>query len=420
MTRVSDDLSFLRFSREFALNRTLPVVLGFLLLAGASAPSMRTWNDRFGQSTKGRYLRLYGNLVVIERGSIFFKVPIEHLSDEDQAYVLDQVKKEPKRNRGKLGNASSEKPSSQNNSRTAKETPPEKIDPDDPFQSSEDEPESPAASRSKEQTTYPERIWIDTAGYHLAAKLVRIEGDQVALDAEGQVSSFPLHGFSATDREYLKQIMSPPPGGPDNPSGLPPSARAGSPLYPMPSEGPSAPNPGYSSPAPVPFSPPAYSPGGQFQRWNEEQQRRREEEAQRQRQQQAEAENLRQQQQEAERRRQEENDRQRQLAQSSGPGLTPGFPFSMTPQETNQPAMEPNVPQIAVKQYYCSNCKKEVFNPKLGEKCPHCGCVWSFEKDETGKVVKTTPFYYTGIFQIIAGIVCFIAAIFGGAKLLHR
>jgi hypothetical protein len=375
---------------------------------------MRTWTNRSGQTMQGKYTRLFSNIVVIGRGSVFVKAPLEELSDEDQAYVLEQVKQEPKRNRGKNGNT----PAGKSPSPDTKKKAPKENDPDNPFPDEDEGPDASAGAADKTAKSYPERIWVDTSGNHLAAKFVRAEGDQVVLDAGGEVRSFPLFGFSETDREYLKLVSAPSSGKEGN------ASYRGSSLYPMPASDPSP-----SAPAGVPYSPPIRTGSDPFQAMREQEERRRQQqieaqnryiqqqqEAERRRQEEALRQQQQQQQQQEEARRRQEEAWRRQQAQPLGPIGTPGFP-SVDP---SRPMAPPSSSEMQVKYYICSNCKKAVSNPEVGGRCPHCGAVWDFVKDENGKVIKGSDISYTLIFRLIAVIVVAVGSLCGGAKLFRR
>lgn len=49
------------------------------------------------------------------------------------------------------------------------------------------------------------RGWTDINGNQLAAEFVRVEGSRVILRINGQEQAFPVHGFSAADREWLAE-----------------------------------------------------------------------------------------------------------------------------------------------------------------------------------------------------------------------
>ena len=49
----------------------------------------RTWTDRFGVKSSGKFVRVDGNDVVLNRGTRVITVPFENLSDGDQEYVRE-------------------------------------------------------------------------------------------------------------------------------------------------------------------------------------------------------------------------------------------------------------------------------------------------------------------------------------------
>jgi hypothetical protein len=49
----------------------------------------RTWTDRFGVKSSGKFVRMDGNNVVLNRGTRVITVPFENLSDGDQEYVRE-------------------------------------------------------------------------------------------------------------------------------------------------------------------------------------------------------------------------------------------------------------------------------------------------------------------------------------------
>ncbi|MGI8982238.1 MAG: hypothetical protein ACR2FY_23645 [Pirellulaceae bacterium] len=53
----------------------------------AIAVQTRTWTDRFGLKSSGKFVRVDGNDVVLSRGARVITVPFANLSDEDQDYV---------------------------------------------------------------------------------------------------------------------------------------------------------------------------------------------------------------------------------------------------------------------------------------------------------------------------------------------
>jgi hypothetical protein len=73
----------------------------------------------------------------------------------------------------------------------------------------------------------------------------------------------------------------------------------------------------------------------------------------------------------------------------------------------------PGPQMVEVLEKKCSHCGKVVPNNMgAGDKCPHCGVFFSYETDQTGKVVKRAPigtyFSYGGIGTLIAVVVSLI------------
>jgi hypothetical protein len=55
----------------------------------AIAIKTRTWTDRFGARSSGKFIRVDGNNVIINRGTRVLTVPFDSLSDADQEYVRE-------------------------------------------------------------------------------------------------------------------------------------------------------------------------------------------------------------------------------------------------------------------------------------------------------------------------------------------
>ena len=100
-------------------------------------------------------------------------------------------------------------------------------------------------------------------------------------------------------------------------------------------------------------------------------------------------------------------------------------PTRPAPNFSPQPMGMPNgIPQqVMVKT--CSGCNKEISaNATAGQKCPHCGATWSFEKNQFGMVTNTAPVgfnnetrYSRGMFRLAFLIGAFVIG--GIAKIVH-
>lgn len=79
--------------------------------------------------------------------------------------------------------------------------------------------------------------------------------------------------------------------------------------------------------------------------------------------------------------------------------------------------------QMMVKK--CSGCNKEIStDATAGQKCPHCGAIWSFEKNQFGMVTNTAPIGFDNSARYSRGMIrlAFLigAFVIGGiAKIVH-
>jgi len=114
----------------------------------------------------------------------------------------------------------------------------------------------------------------------------------------------------------------------------------------------------------------------------------------------------------------------------------PALPITVTPPIQTTPTLAPHfspqqmgmmpngIPQqVMVKK--CSGCNKEISaNATAGQKCPHCGAIWSFEKNQFGMVTNAAPvgfengpMYSRGMVRLAFLIGAFVIG--GIAKIVH-
>lgn len=80
----------------------------------------------------------------------------------------------------------------------------------------------------------------------------------------------------------------------------------------------------------------------------------------------------------------------------------------------------PQVTQEMV--YYCTNCNKELPDHiDVGDRCPHCRAYLSYEEGPDGTVTKRSARgFYTGLVNLVVGVVLLISAVGGLMRLIRR
>ncbi|MFZ5829152.1 MAG: SHD1 domain-containing protein, partial [Planctomycetota bacterium] len=67
---------------------TVACVLLFISLASAAEPGgMRNWTDRLGRVVTAKFVRVFDDKVVLQRGQKVFTVPLAELSNDDVTYL---------------------------------------------------------------------------------------------------------------------------------------------------------------------------------------------------------------------------------------------------------------------------------------------------------------------------------------------
>ncbi|MBN2024289.1 MAG: hypothetical protein JW809_16010 [Pirellulales bacterium] len=314
----------------------------------AAAPA-RTWTDCHGKTLSAKFVRVHEGKVVLLYGGQPLTLPFAKFSEEDQQYIRNLLAARgkahllPPENGGDSG--------------------------DDADAQTDGAGGGVAAGASS-----PERTWTDVQGRTIQARFVRVEGENAVLLKRGREISVPLARLSVEDQMFVAQqheapqatgrlpqpmgVPARPPGlGPMEPAQAPPVA----PSTAMPGASFDAPGgpiglssgPHFAPPAPPPPPPPAPSFPEIPSPWSGG-------------------------------------------GNEPPPSAAPSFPGASSPaippQDLAPPmASLPSGPMFeSVK--VCENCKRQVPSDlKAGDRCPHCGTYFAFERDESGKVVKRAP-----------------------------
>ncbi len=249
------------------------------------------------------------------------------------------------------------------------------------------------------------RVWRDQNGKVINADFVKVEGGMIYLKPENKYAAgtpFPFYDFSEADQEFVKGILKkkgqedripPAPPKKDNPNGNPAQPIVGGiPVTVVPNPMPAIPtgipnagpaNTGTSPAIPIavtPTVPPAYTPPS-----------------------------------------------------SPGVGYTPpatpaaGYTPPAMPTPSPMPSSNlrlPMGPQFTESKQ-CLSCKKEIpMTSSVGQKCPHCGVLWTEEQNRFGQVTNSMPGSSSNGWTVSRGMIrlAFLigAFVIGGiAKIVH-
>lgn len=241
------------------------------------------------------------------------------------------------------------------------------------------------------------RPWRDQKGNIINADFVKIEGGMIYLKPENKYAAptpFPFYDFSEADQEFVRAILKKkgqedriPPRPKDDPN-KPGQPGVAVPVTIVPNAAPtttgipdSAPANSNTTPAvPIavtPTVPPTYVPPTN-------------------------------------------------PVPSYSPPVTPSpMPSPMPPPMQNVRPGFPFGPQ-GVERAECLSCKKAIpVSSTVGQKCPHCGVIWTEEQNEYGQVTNTAPGHVGGDWKISRGAIklTFLIGVFvigGIAKLIHN
>jgi len=325
-------------------HRALLICIGVFTLCVPTVEA-RNWTDTSGNRITADYVRVHEGLVILRQGSRLIKCPYEQFSEEDKAYIRQQMEGE--------------------NSGLRK-------------RSSEEQDLGETTSAEETGSDYELRTWTDVQGRRLLATYSDFVAGDIELVKDGSRVTYPYNLFSAADQAYVDaQLRSqgredeipakatgPDEGGPMGTEAAP-DEEAPTPYYTEPGSDSSAdeydvtvtsraPRHEGTSPPPMgmPSSPPSYSPPSMPP----------------------------------------------SMASSMPPSMPPSMVPSMPP--TTPPSMHhtprPSMPSPGPSPSYgapqmvyskeCMKCKKELpASTKIGDTCPGCGVKFEFEEDADGE-----------------------------------
>jgi hypothetical protein len=151
--------------------RALRLFLALVVLMTAATALGRTWTDKFGKQTQGKFVRYHEGDVVILRGSKAITIAYDTLSTEDQEYVRKQL--EAKGQADLLPAPKAEATGDDSDGRLA--------------------------------VPGVERTWTSNDGKEIRAQLVAISGDKVTLLFKGREVTIRLTRLSEDDQQYVKE-----------------------------------------------------------------------------------------------------------------------------------------------------------------------------------------------------------------------
>lgn len=324
-----------------------------LLTCCATAAEVRTWTDASGKTLSGSLEEVTSDgKVVIKSGGQTFTIPIERFSAEDKAYI-----------------------SSNKDQSGGKETPP---------------------GRRRKSDLFDYRQWKDDEDNEIKAKFVRMFEGQVVLLQGQKAHKVSFYDLSDEDQAYLRGELEQ--RGEDSQIPPPPSSAGGNGPNPI-TGGNQAYDPRMGNQVAMP---PAYAPPETddfAKRQQEEHEKNRREIEKREAEARRVAEELKRKREEDARREQQEEEeriarqtqRMQDMARQNEQDMVArnnDIFGSSGGSSGNQPAGS------------CGSCKKTIYgNYGAGDRCPHCGILFTSEVDEFGRTTKTIPlpwYYYGG------------------------
>ncbi|MEM8865712.1 MAG: zinc ribbon domain-containing protein [Planctomycetota bacterium] len=193
------------------------VVFSSFTLFLAAVAGARTWTDDQGETFTATFLRVSGNIVVMNDGSQVIHMPLDSLSSEDRAWVAACCSVEKKREwhtvtggsivglflRYESGKVVLRTGAGERSvwldrlSRADRELLNRATDGDVPQQV----PSSPTVVTTNLPSE--ERLWTSASGKEIVAEFVRIDGDRVVLRMKGKEYRVRLNRLSEADRQYV-------------------------------------------------------------------------------------------------------------------------------------------------------------------------------------------------------------------------
>jgi hypothetical protein len=151
--------------------KSLRLFLAAALILCAAPAFSRTWTDRFGSVTEGKFIRRLDDEVILQRGTKIIRIRYFTLSDEDKEYIEKQTEAK--------GN-----PSAKN---------------------AEDAPEVDTPVVRRPRRACGERTWTNDKGKKIQARLIRVEGEIAILLRDGGEVKAPLEHLSQADQDYIEE-----------------------------------------------------------------------------------------------------------------------------------------------------------------------------------------------------------------------
>lgn len=137
-----------------------------LLLATSVSLFARVWTDKSGRQVEAEFVRVHqGRVILKDALGQVLPVPLDSLSEADQAYVREQTGGKPA------------------------------------------EPEKPAPDESKITVKPLMRNWTDEQGKTVRAAFVGVKDGQILLRDRGREVPVPFERFSKADRDVMRQHM---------------------------------------------------------------------------------------------------------------------------------------------------------------------------------------------------------------------
>ncbi|MHC4403166.1 MAG: SHD1 domain-containing protein [Planctomycetota bacterium] len=168
------------------MGRNLLFVLVATLLAGLStAASARTWRDNQGNQVEAKFVRVHQGNVILNRGGRMLRVPLSDLIAEDRKYVEDRLAGRP-----------------------VDRSEPSKTEPSSGTDGPSPRLRKSSSGEGNPADSEPMRTWTDIRGNKLVARFVNVIGNNIVLiKGSRKKASYPFHGFSQTDQNYVRMIM---------------------------------------------------------------------------------------------------------------------------------------------------------------------------------------------------------------------